>query len=317
MHDRSPTELIPEDSIPDARGHESEAPGGPFRLRPSEHDPNVLIVERRPGPPPLAAYRWRLPLVLFALTILTTSQVGGWVYSAAVLFILMCHEMGHFLQARRYGVLTSLPYFIPMPLPPLGTMGAVIAMRPKSVGAKGLFDIAISGPLAGLVPALVCVIVGLPRSEIVPLAQTEAFLSLGEPLLFQWLASWVVQVPEGHTLIVHPLAFAGWVGFLVTALNLLPISQLDGGHILYALIPRHAHRVSTLIFLAAGVAILVMGLWHWSLLYLLILIFGVRHPPLGVYGERLGLFRRVLGWATLAFLFIGFTPVPLSFPDLP
>jgi membrane-associated protease RseP (regulator of RpoE activity) len=142
-------------------------------------------------------------------------------------------------------------------------------------------------------------------------------MSLGEPLLFQWLAKWVAHVPPDHTLILHPLAFAGWVGFLVTALNLMPMSQLDGGHILYALIPRYAYRVSTVIFLAIGVAILWLGLWQWSLLYLLILIFGVRHPPLGVYGERIGFFRRVLGWATLAFLFVGFTPIPFSFPELP
>ena len=317
MRDRSPSESTPTQRFVEDLGDPARGDRVPYRIRPSEHDPNILIVERRPEPPPVRAYRWRLPLILFVLTILTTSAVGGFVYSAAVLFILMCHEMGHFIQARRYGVMTSLPFFIPMPLPPLGTMGAVIAMRPRSVGAKGLFDIAITGPLAGLVPALACVLVGLPLSEKVPLAQTDAFLELGEPLLFRWLASWVVDVPVDHTLVLHPLAFAGWVGFLVTALNLLPVSQLDGGHILYALIPRQAHRVSLAIFGAAGVAILVMGLWHWSLLYLLILFFGVRHPPLGVYGERLGRFRRILGWATLAFLFVGFTPVPLSIPDLP
>ena len=306
-NERSPTERFIDDYVEN----------GPYQFRPAEHDPNVLIVERRPEPPLPRSYRWRPALVLFLLTVVTTSWVGGFVYSAAVLFILMCHEMGHFLQARRYGVATSLPYFIPMPLPPLGTMGAVIAMRPRSAGAKGLFDIAITGPLAGLVPALACVLIGLPLSEQVPLEQTQAYLELGEPLLFRFLASWVVDVPADHTLILHPLAFAGWVGFLVTALNLVPVSQLDGGHILFALIPRHAHRVSMVIFVAAGVAILVMGLWHWSLLYGLILFFGVRHPPLGVYGERLGRFRRILGWATLAFLFVGFTPVPLSFPDLP
>ncbi|MDA8016587.1 MAG: site-2 protease family protein [Thermoanaerobaculia bacterium] len=312
MRERSTSEPSSTDRFVDEYGDR-----GPYRIRPSESDPSVLLVERRPAPPPVASYRWRLPLTLFLLTVITTSWVGGFVYSAAVLFVLLCHEMGHFVQARRYGVATSLPFFIPMPLPPLGTMGAVIAMRPNSVGARGLFDIAITGPLAGLVPALACVLVGLPLSENVPVQHTDSYLEIGEPLLFRFLASWIVDVPADHTLLLHPLAFAGWVGFLVTALNLLPVSQLDGGHILYALTPRHAHRISTVIFLAAGAAILVLGLWHWSLLYFLILIFGVRHPPLGVYGERLGPFRRLLGWATLAFLFVGFTPIPLSLPDLP
>lgn len=313
MSDRSPTEPSPTQRFVDEYGDR-----GPYRLRPSEHDPSVLIVERRPEPPPVRAYRWRLPLILFLLTVISTSLAGGLAYSAAVLFILMCHEMGHFLQARRYGVPTSLPYFIPM-FPPLGTMGAVIAMRPRSVGAKGLFDIAITGPLAGLVPACAFSIWGLSYSTTVPRESLEGYLGwmLGEPLLFRWLESWMIDVPAGHEVMLHPLAYAGWVGFLVTALNLLPVSQLDGGHILYALIPRQAQRVAVTVFVAAGVAILAFGLWQWSLFYLLILVLGVRHPPLGVYGERLGLFRRVLGWATLAFLVVGFTPVPFSFSDIP
>lgn len=269
------------------------------------------------GPAPRSHWRWRLALGLFGATALSTLFVGGPLYAGAVMLILLCHEMGHFLQAQRYRVQTSLPYFIPMPLPPLGTLGAVIAMRPRSTGARGLFDIAITGPIAGLVPSLIFTVVGLPRCEILPTAEIDGqgMITLGEPLIFQWLADWLVEVPEGHTLLVGPLAFAGWVGFLVTALNLLPIGQLDGGHILYALAPRWSRLVYLGMLAAAGVAIVVAGLWHWSLIYVLLLVFGRRHPPLGWQGERLGAVRVVLGCLMLAFVIIGLSPVPLSLPE--
>ncbi len=233
----------------------------------------------------------------------------------AVMLILGAHELGHYVQARRYGVPASYPYFIPMPIHPIGTMGAVIVMRSRISGTRALFDIGISGPLAGLVPTLIFTIIGLRLSEVAPVP-SEPALNLGSPLLFDFLA-WLMlgPVPEGYDIFLHPVALAGWVGILITALNLTPIGQLDGGHILYALLRERAHPVS-LAFL--GLAILGMilgGYWSWILMILLLILMGPRHPPTSD-NEELDTRRKVLGWLTLAFLILGFTPEPFSFVGL-
>src|SRR5262249_54547004 len=151
-----------------------------------------------------------------------------------------------FLQAKRYRVHASFPYFIPMPISPIGTMGAVIAM-PRGMGdRRALFDIGISGPIAGLIPAIIFSVIGLQLSTIGPMPPPgEAGFSLGEPLIFKLLAYLVLgPVPTGGELFLHPVAFAGWVGIFLTALNLFPIGQLDGGHVLYALLLKKAHGVA-------------------------------------------------------------------------
>ena len=177
-----------------------------------------------------------LPAVLFLLTCFTTYSVGGPAYSFALMLTLLCHELGHYVQARRYPVPASLPYFIPIPAPPLGTMGAVIAMRGEMGDRRALFDIGISGPLAGLVPALFFSVVGLYLSTVVPKQPTGM---LGDPLLFKFLVRTIFgELPASQDVALHPLAYAGWVGVLITSLNLVPIGQLDGGHILYAILRR-------------------------------------------------------------------------------
>lgn len=269
--------------------------------------------------------RWRVPLILFLATCGSTFLVGGWVYCVALMTILVCHEAGHFLQARRYGVPASLPYFLPMPLTPIGTLGAVIAMDARVKDRRALFDIGITGPLAGLIPTLACCVLGLqaPFSKVSPLIQfldaaEGGVFELGEPLLFTLLARWNFGViPQGHTVVIGPLATAGWVGLLITAVNLFPIGQLDGGHVLYALLRRRAHRVAQVILLAA-VAGVVAGVWifkqrgmaGWTVMLVLLALMGPRHPPTANDFVPLGPVRIVLGWATLAFLIVGFTPNP-------
>ena len=141
---------------------------------------------------------------------------------------LVCHEAGHFLQARRYGVYASFPYFIPMPIPPLGTLGAVIAMEARMGNRRALFDIGITGPLAGLVPTLIFYVLGIHWSHPAVAAPHPGELTLGAPYLFSKLTEVLVQpLPQGQYLDLHPVAFAGWVGLLITALNLMPIGQLD------------------------------------------------------------------------------------------
>ncbi len=309
-------------------------------------EPEIIqaeVVEVEPGTPwewqevrrPRPQRRWRLPLLLFVVTCLSTLWVGtqiwdqqmdwlaglaaGLRYAVPLMTILLCHEMGHFLQAHRYGVYASLPYFIPIPAPPFGTLGAVIAMEPRVGGRKALFDIGITGPLAGLVPTLIFCVLGLyltPKAILV--LEHRSQLSVGCPLLFRALCTWRFgQLPADFSINVdrlHPMAFAGWVGLFITSLNLFPIGQLDGGHVLYAILRRRAHSVATALLLAAVFLVVLdyQHLWHWTFAILfLLLIIGPFHPPTANDEEPLGAGRIVLGWLTLAFIFVGFTPIPL------
>jgi membrane-associated protease RseP (regulator of RpoE activity) len=258
--------------------------------------------------------RTMLPWVLFLATCLTTYSAGGLAFAVPVMFILLCHEMGHFLQARRYHVPASYPYFIPMPIGPIGTMGAVIGMHAHVGDRKALFDIAITGPLAGLVPTLVCCVVGLHVSTIIDTSQLGASLMLGEPLIFKGLSYLVFgSLGEHQDILLHPIAFAGWVGLFVTALNLVPIGQLDGGHILYSLLRRKAHPVATGLLIAAIAAVVLAGYWGWSLMIMLLVLMGAKHPPTADDNAPLGPVRPVLGWLMLLFVPLGFTPTPFFF----
>lgn len=252
------------------------------------------------------------PLVLFAATCVTTYLAGGWGYAVCVMLILLTHELGHYIQAVRYGVPASLPYFIPMPISPLGTMGAVIGMRGHMGDRKALFDIGISGPLAGLVPTLICCVVGMQIAHIAPVPAGSAVL--GDPLLIK-LLSYIKfgPMPPGHDIMLNPILYAGWVGLLVTAVNLFPIGQLDGGHVLYALLRTKAHIVARLVLLACLLAMGLTGNLGWSLMLMLLVITGPDHPPTADDDVPLGTGRIILGWATLLFLIIGFTPTPFSF----
>jgi membrane-associated protease RseP (regulator of RpoE activity) len=259
-----------------------------------------------------------MQILLFAATCVTTTQIGttrersGLWYSVPLIFTLLCHEFGHFLQARRWKVMASWPYFIPILAPPLGTMGAVIAMRGHMGNRKALFDIGISGPLAGLVPTMIFSVIGLSMSEIVPIPPVETH-SYGEPLLFTWIARLMLgPLPPGHDILLHPIAFAGWVGMFITALNLIPIGQLDGGHVLYALLRGKAHVVAQLALAGAILAVVATGNWGWTLMLMLLLLMGPNHPPTADDSQPLGTGRTILGWLTLCFIFVGFTPQPFK-----
>jgi membrane-associated protease RseP (regulator of RpoE activity) len=255
-----------------------------------------------------------VPVLLFLATCVTTSDAGGPAYAVAVMTILLSHELGHYLQARRYGVPVSLPYFIPIPAKPLGTMGAVIAMQRGVGNRRTIFDIAVTGPLAGLAPALAFSIIGLQWSTIIAAADARGLVSLGEPILFKILAYLVIgPLPDGRELVLHPVAFAGWVGIFITALNLIPIGQLDGGHILYALLVRRAHVIARIVLLAAMAAVVLGGYWTWILMIFLLMLMGPDHPPTADDTAPLGLGRTILGWLILPFVALGFTPVPFSF----
>ncbi len=297
----------------------------------------IIVAELVPEPEekPAGPRRRRvmLPLTMFLLTCVTTFVAGGaseatdaasfilagFAYALPVMTILICHEAGHFIQARRYGVPASFPYFIPMPIGPLGTLGAVIGMDARIGDRKALFDIGITGPLAGLVPTLIFCVLGLMRShaiEGIPIDSDQPVL--GTSILFSQLTQMLVEpLPEGQYINLHPMAVAGWVGLLLTSLNLIPIGQLDGGHILYGLLRRRAHRVATLLLTAAVVAVVFLGFWWWWLMLLLLMMMGAKHPPTANDNVPLGWPRHLLGWLTLALVPLGFSPMPLMPPPEP
>lgn len=255
--------------------------------------------------------RWQLPLALFLATCGTTLlMVGPW-YAVSVMTILVCHEMGHFLQARRYGVPASLPFFIPVPNL-FGTMGAVIAMDPRVPNRKALFDIGSTGPVFGLLPTLLFCYFGLMYgSEWVDRSTIPAheLVEFGDPLILQWMAAWTLgPAPANHILYVSPLAYAGWVGLLITSLNLFPIGQLDGGHILYAILGRRSRPIAKTVFAACVIGAIVFWYYWWALMLGLIFFFGTSHGPTRQDETPLDWPRTILGWCLLAFLFIGFTP---------
>lgn len=238
-------------------------------------------------------------------------NTAGLTYSAAVMGILLAHELGHYLQALRYGVPASPPMFIPMPLPPLGTMGAVILQGAGFANRKVLFDIAISGPLAGLVVALPVVWWGLQDSTVMTIAPNQAAMIFGDPLILEWLYELRHGVlAPNQEVVLNPLLHAGWVGIFITAVNLVPIGQLDGGHILYTLIGRKAHWVAYGIIIGAVSWMVATKNPTFMLMILLLCGFGLRHPPSSDDSVPIGGFRTILAWLTLAFVPIGFTPVP-------
>lgn len=271
------------------------------------------------GPPPSVPRQRRvwLPFLLFLATCLSTYLVGGWQYSAAVMTILVCHEAGHFIQSWRYGVPASFPYFLPLPLPPIGTLGAVIGMSSRIPNRRALFDIGITGPLAGLVPTLAFCALDLRRSFVAPEMGFPYARQFGEPLLFK-LMSWLVHgpIPDGYSVYIGPLGMAGWVGLLITSLNLFPVGQLDGGHVLYSLFRGRAYAIARLVLMGTIVAVLALGYYWWFPMLTLVMVIGPRHPPTAADEQPLGKGRIVLGWLVLAFLPLGFTPNPFAAPPL-
>ena len=266
--------------------------------------------EFRPIPPPRKPRTW-LHVLLFLLTVVSTTMMGGFAYSASLLTILGAHEFGHYFAARYYRVDATLPYFIPFPSL-FGTLGAVIRMSPRIPDRRALFDIAAAGPLAGLVVAIPVSLLGIALSErMVPDAE-QSVITLGDPLLFQAM-EWMFfgARTEGMDLLLHPIGFAGWVGLFVTALNLLPVGQLDGGHISYALFGRRAKLFAGLAFAALLALTLTKG-YHYMLILIVLWFMGLRHGPTINDAYEIGPQRRGLGLLLAAVFITCFSPVPIE-----
>lgn len=288
----------------------------------------VIHVQRKPE----AKYRGtRVNAALLVITILTTIFAGmvqwaaydqidlfsgtsvlfGTIFFAfPLLLILGTHEMGHYLMARRHKVAASLPFFIPS-IPPLGTFGAVISMREPIPDKRALLDIGIAGPLAGLAMTIPLAILGLWLTDIggrtVSIADQGGGLLVSFPLLYEILAMFM---PVSAEVALHPLAFAAWVGFFVTALNLLPAGQLDGGHVARALLGEKARYLSY----AAVAALFVFSFFYvgWAIIAILIVFLGVRHPPPLNDFTNLDLKRRFAGGFTVFILVFTFVLIPVQ-----
>lgn len=263
---------------------------------------------------------------------LPENLVLGIPFSVTLLGILGIHEMGHFVAARRWRVRATLPYFIPIPTI-IGTMGAVIRIRSRIPNRRALFDIGVAGPLAGFVIAVAALAYGFSTAQVVDLARFKGeggALVFGDSLLTAGLQYLIVgELPPGHDLMLDPIGFAGWLGLFVTVLNLLPIGQFDGGHLVYALFGRHHERVSQ----AAIVCLFLMwaigpeygwlesatpfSTWletrwpGWLIWGCISIVLGRRHPPTLDPITTLDPRRRRIGYLTVAIFVICFIPDPI------
>jgi len=309
-----------------------------------------LVLTRRRA---VAAERWWLHVLLFALTLATTTLAGavlhgsvivddsfgllrgrvtviggvvsaitgGLAFAVPLLAILLAHELGHYVTARHYQLDVSPPYFIPVPLFPsfIGTMGAFIRLRTVLSDRRQLFDVGLAGPIAGFVAAVPVLLVGLVLSQplssldgvagMVLQVQGEGYL-LGDSIVTLALR-WLVH--GGAAVALHPVAFAGTLGMFVTMINLMPMAQLDGGHILYAARPR-LHRRAALVF---WFVVLALGYWWvgWYLWAVLVLVLSrgrLDHPPLLDAYRPFPASRRWLLWVALVLFLLTFAPAPFK-----
>ncbi len=266
-------------------------------------------------------------VVLFVATLFTTTLAGsyqsgvdplgdlrllvhGLPFSLTLMGILLVHEMGHFLMSRVHGVAATPPYFIPGPPFLIGTFGAFIRMHAPT-NRKALFDVGAAGPWAGFLVAVPAVFYGLSISEVRPLEAAAGGLLLGDSFVFTWLTRLALGVnPADATILLHPVALAGWFGLFVTFLNLLPVGQLDGGHVVYALLGRR-HRWVARVSLVVIVGLAFLGWQGWTMWAILVTVLGIDHPPT-IDDTPLDPARRVAAWLTIVLFAITFMPIPIQ-----
>ncbi|PJZ83572.1 peptidase M50 [Leptospira harrisiae] len=239
----------------------------------------------------------------------------NWPYSSALLFILFAHEMGHYLPARYYGVKATWPYFIPLPVGPIGTMGAVIQIKQQIPDKKVLFDIGIGGPTASLVLSMIVWLVGISLSKVIeipPDFDRSGFLFFGDSLFTYFTTQWILGPVDLSTMDIqaHPLAKAGWVGLLITAVNLLPFGQLDGGHVIYAMFGEDYRKWIHRLFIFFLIFALVHFTWLlWG--FIIYFVVKVEHPFIRDSESGIGKIRFYFGVTMLVTFLIIFVPKPI------
>lgn len=283
---------------------------------------------QRTAPPEQDEFSFRIllrHLSLLGLTILTTTFAAGIfplngllegvVYSFTVLSILGAHEMGHYIACRWYGVRATLPYFIPIPIPPVGTFGAFIKIKSPIPSRRALFDIGIAGPLAGFIFALPAAFIAHYFAAPAPPADiSKSAFTINSPLLFKALER-LLHLPQD--LFLNPVMWAAWIGVFMTSLNLLPVGQLDGGHVTYAVFGRRGHRVIAWIGYLSVIALAAFsirsGMWNWVVYaVILTLVIRIGHPPVIDEDEPLGLARTLVAIIGLLVFVLSFLPFPIT-----
>lgn len=292
--------------------------------------------------------RWALHILLLIATLVTTSVMGaafvrsfrmnrpvdviagldgyqellhhpgvlltGLPFSLTLMAILLAHELGHYFACKYYGVDATPPYFIPFPLP-IGTFGAFIRIRAPIYSKRILFDVAVAGPLAGFFLLLPALAIGIAYSKVIPGINEQGDLVFGVPLIVSLFEKAIFPGISASDIYLHPVARAAWVGVLATALNLLPIGQLDGGHILYSFVGERSRiisRVLTVLLIPLG----FLYSYSWLLWAALLFFFAARHPAI-FDRTNLGRLRRILGWVSLILFILSFTVQPTRLPAKP
>lgn len=281
----------------------------------------AFVPERKVG----KSKKW-INVLLLVITFFTTLAAGafwqgvnpiypisnllkGIPFSIAIMLILGGHELGHYFAAKKNNVEATLPYFIPAPHL-LGTFGAVIMMKSPIKDKNSLVEIGAAGPIVGFILSTAALLIGLSLSRLVPFQ--EGGLILGDSLLTNLLTkAYFSSLPKDSEILLHPIAFAGWIGYFVTAINLLPIGQLDGGHIAYALFERKYRFIAYITFIALLEAGLIWSGWiFWGLLILIIVRF--RHPPPLDNISELTLRNQLIGYISFVIFIITFVPNPFQ-----
>lgn len=265
-------------------------------------------------------------IFLFVLTCLSTLAAGalqkginilqepgrlieGAPFSLTLMIILLSHELSHYVASKVHRTDATLPYFIPAPSI-IGTFGAFIKMRSPIATRKALIDIGASGPIVGFIFSVIACMIGLKLSSVVPVMDEPGMLGLGESILFSLLARLMIGVPpEGYDILLHPVAFAGWIGLFVTTLNLLPIGQLDGGHIVFALFGRRHRKISIVFVVILGVFGLMF--WGgWALWAVLMFGLGLNHPPVLYWETPMDPARKAVAWVAFLIFILTYMPTP-------
>jgi membrane-associated protease RseP (regulator of RpoE activity) len=334
----------------------------PVLRRDPENGLDVLLAMPGVMPQKSDSRVW-INVLLYGLTILATLFVGatwsdqvpadadllwlishlwiGWPFALSLMAILTAHELGHYFAARRYKVPVSLPYFIPMPIPPLGTMGAVIVMKGRTINRRQMLTVGAAGPLSGFIFAVPILLLGLALSTVEPMSAPAPgslvfleghsllylllkFITFGQilpgsgaALSFSGAASEVMAalfgtfpIETGYDVFIHPVAMAGWAGLLVTAFNLIPVGQLDGGHVLYSLIGQRA-RAFTWPVIGFLVAMGLLFWQGWLLWAALIFFLGRSHPDPLDDVTRLATSQKIIAVLVLIIFVLTFTPLPI------
>ena len=256
---------------------------------------------------------WLLFSILLTATLVTTFLAGGLLFSISLLLILGAHEFGHYWASKKNGVQSTLPYFIPAP--PIfiaGTFGAFIQIKQRIPNRMVLMEIGAAGPIAGFVVALPMLILGLYLSSVTPSIGMGS-INFGSSLILNFCSQLVLGVDPSSPDInihLHPIAFAGWIGMLITALNLMPVGQLDGGHIIYAIAPGKHSVIGKIFF--AGLFPLGYFWPGWFFWAAMIALMGFKTAPLKEDVEKLKLTHIVLGSISMVIFVLTFIPIPFS-----